>query len=220
MHATVVRDGLWKEAIQADLASITFADAQLGRVLDALDRLKLADKTIVVFWSDHGYLVGQHGLWHKQSLFEESARVPLIVADPRAKGNGKASGRTVELIDLHPTLADLCGLTPPAGLHGASLKPLLADPAAAWDRPAFTQVWRAGFPGHSVRTERWRYTEWDNGKKGVELYDHAADPREWKNLAADPAHARTVEELRGLVRKNWPADSVSNTGGPPKKKQG
>jgi uncharacterized sulfatase len=209
-----------REALRAYYAAISFVDAQVGKLLDALDRLKLADRTIVVFWSDHGYLVGQHGLWHKQSLFEESARVPMIVYDPRAKGNGKPSGRTVELLDLYPTLADLCGLTPPAGLHGASLRPLLDDPAAKWDKPAFTQVWRGSFPGHSVRTERWRYTEWDNGKKGVELYDHEADPHEWKNVAEDPKFAKTVEEMKALVRKNWPADSFSNTGGPPKKKKG
>jgi iduronate 2-sulfatase len=207
-----------REALQAYHATISFVDAQLGRLLDALDRLGLADKTVVVFWSDHGYLVGQHGLWKKQSLFEESARVPLIVYDPRAKGNGKACGRTVELVDLYPTLADLCGLTPPAGLQGASLQPLLTAPGAAWDRPAFTQVWRGGFPGHSVRTERWRYTEWDNGTKGAELYDHQADPHEWKNLAAAPEYADMVKELRVQIRRNWPADSFSNTGGPPRKK--
>lgn len=206
-----------REALRAYYATITFTDAQVGKVLDALDRLKLADKTVVVFWSDHGYLVGQHGLWMKQSLFEESARVPLLVYDPRAKGNGQACGRTVELIDLYPTLTQLCGLTPPPGLHGASLKPLLDEPSAKWDRPAYTQVWRGTFPGHSVRTERWRYTEWDNGKKGVELYDHEADPHEWTNLAADPKHATTVEEMKVLVRKIWPAKSFSNTGGPPKK---
>src|SRR5688572_22746572 len=137
-----------REALRGYHAAISFTDAQVGRVLDALERLKLADKTVVVFWSDHGYLVGQHGLWKKQSLFEESARVPLVVYDPRAKGNGKACGRTVELVDLYPTLADLCGLTPPGGLHGASLKPLLDDPAGKWDRPAFTQVWRGTYPGH------------------------------------------------------------------------
>lgn len=208
-----------REALRAYYATITFTDAQVGRVIDALERLKLADKTIVVFWSDHGYLVGQHGLWMKQSLFEESARVPMIVYDPRAKGNGKPCGRTVELIDLHPTLADLCGLTPPKDLHGASLKPLLADPKAKWDRPAFTQVWRGSFPGHSVRTERWRYTEWDNGKKGAELYDHDADPHEWKNLAEEAKHAETVKQMRALVVANWPAESFSNKGGPPKKKK-
>ncbi len=208
-----------REALRAYHATISFVDSQVGRVLDALEKLKLADKTVVVFWSDHGYLVGQHGLWKKQSLFEESARVPMVVYDPRAKGNGKACARTVELVDLYPTLADLCGVKPPVGLEGTSLKPLLDDPGVKWDRPAFTQVWRGGFPGQSVRTERWRYTEWDGGKKGAEMYDHDSDPHEWNNLAADPKYADAVKEMRALVRKNWPADSFSNTGGPPAKKK-
>lgn len=206
-----------REAKRAYYATISFTDAQVGKLLDALDRLKLAEKTIIVFWSDHGYLLGEHGLWMKQSLFEQSARVPLVIAAPGIKGTGKASARTVELLDLYPTLADLAGLPMPKGLHGASLKPLLDAPDAEWKRAAHTQVWRAGFPGHSVRTERWRYTEWDSGKKGVELYDHDADPKELKNLAGDVKHADVEKELRALVRKNWPADSYSNTrGGKPK----
>jgi len=207
-----------REALRAYHATITFVDTQVGRLLDALDRLKLAERTVIVFWSDHGYLVGQHGLWMKQSLFEESARVPLLIYDPRAKGNGKPCGRTVELLDVYPTLADLCGLPPTADLQGASLRPLLDNPAARWGRPAYTQVWRNGFPGHSVRTERWRYTEWANGQRGVELYDHSTDPHEWKNLASDPKHAQIVKELQALVRANWPADSYSNTRKPDKKK--
>jgi uncharacterized sulfatase len=206
-----------REAKRAYYATITFVDAQVGRLLDALDRLKLADRTVVVFWSDHGYHLGEHGLWMKQSLFEESARVPLLIAAPSQKARGRASQRTVELLDLYPTLADLAGLKPPPGLHGASLKPLLDAPEAEWKRPAFTQVWRGTFPGHSVRTERWRYTEWDNGRQGAELYDHAADPREQTNLANDPKHASAVKELRELVRKNWPADSYSNSEAPRKK---
>jgi uncharacterized sulfatase len=165
----------------------------------------------VVFWSDHGYHVGEHGLWMKQSLFEESARVPLIIAAPGAKGRGKGCPRTVELLDLYPTLADLAGLPAPKGLQGASLRPLLDNPEAKWDRPAFTQVWRGGFPGHSVRTQRWRYTEWANGRRGVELYDHDADPRELTNLADEAKYDGVIKELRRLVRKNWPADSYSNT---------
>ena len=211
-------DDKLNEAKRAYYATITFTDAQVGKVLDALDRLKLADNTVVVFWSDHGYLLGEHGLWMKQSLFEQSARVPMIVAAPGRKGNGQASPRTVEFIDIYPTLAALAGLTPPADLHGASLVPLLDNPRAKWDRPAFTQVWRGTYPGHSVRTERWRYTEWDNGKKGAELYDHDADPREMTNLAADPKFASVRAELQSKVRANWPADSFSNAGGPKTKK--
>ncbi len=206
-----------RECKQAYYAAISFVDAQIGRLLDAVDRLKLWDTTVVVFWSDHGYHLGEHGLWMKQSLFEESARVPMIIVAPGAKSKDKACPRTVEFVDVYPTLADLCGLTPPKNLAGASLRPLLDDPVKAWDRPAFTQVQRAGFPGCSVRTERWRYTEWDDGQKGVQLYDHDRDPRELTNLADDPAHAKTVEELKALVKKNWP---VRVTGGeaPPKKK--
>lgn len=207
-----------REAKRAYYATISFVDAQVGKLLDALDRLKLTDKTVVVFWSDHGYLVGEHGLWMKQSLFEESARVPFIVATPGMKAAGKASPRTVELIDIYPTLADLVGLQAPKDLHGASLNPLLDDAGAEWKRPAFTQVWRGTFPGHSVRTPRWRYTEWDNGKQGVELYDHEADPHEYANLANDPKRTKEVEELKALLRKNWPADSYSNTGAAKKKK--
>ncbi len=193
-----------RRAKQAYYAAISFVDAQIGRVLTALDRLGLSDSTIIVFWSDHGYHLGEHGLWKKLSCFEESARVPLIIAAPGFKGAGQASPRPVELIDLYPTLADLAGLPPPANLPGASLRPLLDRPDAPWTRAAYTQVQRGEWPGHSVRTGRWRYTEWDGGRRGVELYDHASDPREFTNLAADPRHAATVAELKALVRSNWP----------------
>jgi uncharacterized sulfatase len=176
-------------------------DAQVGRLLDALDRLKLAERTIVVLWGDHGYLLGEHGQWMKQSLFEESARVPLLIAAPGAKGNGKACPRIVETVDIYPTLTDLAGVSAPADLAGVSLRPLLDDPTKAWDRPAYTQVQRNGFPGRSVRTERWRYTEWDHGRRGRELYDHQSDPREFKNLADDPQFAQVVREMHGLIAK-------------------
>jgi iduronate 2-sulfatase len=204
-------DAQRRQALQAYYASVTFMDAQLGKVLDTLERLKLADKTIVVFFSDHGYHLGEHGLWQKMSLFENSARVPLVIYDPRAKGNGKACGRTVELVDLHATLAELCGLPAPK-TDGASLRPLLDDPAAKWDRPAITQVSRGTptttgeqtgknpwFMGYSVRDERFRYTEWDGGKRGVQLYDYQADPGETKNLAEDPAHASTVTRMKAII---------------------
>jgi len=158
----------------------------------------------VVFWGDNGYHLGDLGLWKKQSVFENSARVPLIISTPWQKARGKASMRTVELLDIYPTLTDLCGLTPPANLAGKSLSPLLNDPAAGWSKPAFSQVWRSGFGGYSVRTERWRYTQWDiDGSKGEELHDYVSDPGELRNLAGDPAHAATVEELRSMIRKNW-----------------
>jgi uncharacterized sulfatase len=204
-------DELRQKALQAYYASTTFMDAQVGVVLDALEQLKLADKTIVVFISDHGYHLGEHGLWQKMSLFENSARVPLVIYDPRSKGNGKTSTRTVELVDLHATLAELAGLPAPK-TDGTSLKPLLDDPSAKWDKPAFTQVSRGTptvtgatvgknpwFMGRSVRNERYRYTEWDGGKKGVQLFDYEKDPGELKNLAEDAAYADVVKQMKALL---------------------
>jgi len=167
-----------------------------------------------VFWSDHGYLLGQHGQWMKMSLFEESARVPMIIAAPKAKAKGKGCGRTVELLDIYPTLADLAGLTAPSNLHGKSLRPLLDNPKAKWTKPALTQVTRARgrqnqIMGYSVRTERWRYIEWDEGRKGAELYDHQKDAREHTNLADDPKHARTVAEMKQLLRQGTMAAAAS-----------
>jgi len=191
-----------RRSIQAYYATISFMDAQVGRVLDALDRLGLAENTIVVFWSDHGYHLGQHGQWMKQSLFEGSARSPLIITAPGQRA-GQATSRIVEFLDIYPTLADLAGLPAPRHLEGRSLRPLMRSPRAAWPHAAYTQVRRGSgegaFTGRSVRTDRWRYTEWDDGKKGVELYDHAKDPGEITNLATDPAHAKTVAELKRLL---------------------
>ena len=194
---------LQRAAVQAYSAATTFMDAQVGRLLDALDRLKLADRTVVVLTSDHGFHLGEHGLWQKNGLFEESARVPLIIRAPGARGNGRACRRTVELVDLYPTLAEWCGLPAPANLAGQSLRPLLHDPEAAWSKPAFTQVSRSPtVMGWSIRTERWRYTEWDGGKQGTELYDHTRDAQEYNNLADDPRQAATVDELRRLLREH------------------
>jgi uncharacterized sulfatase len=197
----VSEDGL-RRSIQAYYASISFLDAQAGRILDALERLRLVDNTIVVFVSDHGYHLGELGQWMKMSLFERSARNPLVIAGPGiARG---ASTRTVELLDLYPTLGDLAKLPLPAGLEGRSLTPLLKNPKAAWNRPAFTQVTRggqAGFMGYAVRTEKWRYIEWDEGKRGQQLYDEVDDPDELRNLAEDPKHAKIVAEMRQLLRR-------------------
>ena len=194
---------------RAYFASISFVDAQVGKVLDALDRLGLADKTIVVFWGDHGWCLGEHGQWQKTLLFDESARVPLIIATPDRKRGG-VSPRTVELLDIYPTLADLCGLEAPKTVEGKSLRPLLKNPKAKWTKPALTQQTRKEddrqIMGYSVRTERWRYTEWDGGKAGAELYDHDNDPHEWRNLANDPKSAKTVAELKKLLPKTAPGN--------------
>jgi arylsulfatase A-like enzyme len=206
-----VTDAQARESIRAYYAAISFMDAQVGRLLAALDRLSLREKTLIVFWSDNGYHLGEHGLWKKQSTFEESARVPLLFAGPGVTAAGQSCRRPVEFVDIYPTVADLCGLTAPTNLAGVSLRPLLANPEAPWDRPAYTQVDRGGVPGHSVRTERWRYVEWDNGRQGGQLYDHTQDPQEQHNLAADPRHADVVREMQTLIRKRWPANAYSNT---------
>ena len=194
-------DELRRQAIRAYWASISFMDAQVGRVLDALDRLGLADRTIVVFTSDHGYHLADHGLWQKQSLFERSARVPLIISAPGKAGNGRRTLALAELVDLYPTLADIVGLAAPTYLGGTSLAPVLADPARTVKDAAFTQVRRGELNGYSVRTDRWRYTSWDEGRQGEQLYDMVADPGEATNLASDPKWATTVAELRQRLRQ-------------------
>ncbi len=186
---------------RAYYASMSLMDAQVGRVLAAVDRLNLGNNTIVVFISDHGWCLGEHGQWQKMLLFEESAKVPMIIYDPSGKNHGQVCSPLVELVDLYPTLADLCGLPPSVGAEGVSLRPLLNDPKAEWDHPAFTQVERKGreMMGRSVRTEHWRYTEWDYGNARTELYDEQADPKEYDNLAHDPAYADTVKSLKQLL---------------------
>ncbi len=197
-----------RAAIRAYRACVSYMDAQAGVVLDALKRLGLEENTIVIFAGDHGWHLGEHGLWHKRSLFEESARVPFIVAAPGMKGMGRSSRGLVELLDVYPTLCDLAGLPAPGILEGRSLRPLLEDPGAVLHEAVFTQARRgpnAEFWGRTIRTARWRCTEWDEGRSGIELYDHDADPHEYTNLAADPAHAATLKQLRATL-----ADKVGN----------
>jgi uncharacterized sulfatase len=197
-----------REFLRAYYAATTFVDAQVGKLLDEMDRQKLWDNTAVVLWGDHGWHLGEHGLWQKMSLFEESARVPLIFWAPGMKAAGKPCRRLAEFVDVYPTLSDVCGLGIPEGLQGVSLKKYFDDPTLSGKQAAFTQVQRGGgkkgappFMGRSIRTERWRYTEWDGGKRGRQLYDHDADPHERTNLANDPKYAETVKTLKALLPK-------------------
>ena len=187
---------------QAYFATLSFVDAQVGRLLDALEENQLMDNTVIVFWSDHGYFLGEKGLWYKHKAFERSARMPLIIAAP-GLSQGTHTTKPVELLDVYPTLADLCGLEPPANLEGQSLRPLLTDPTGKdWKKPAVTQIWhnRKAW-GYSMRTDRYRFTEWLEGRAGRELYDHSNDPNEITNLANDPQHAQRVAELSSQLAK-------------------
>lgn len=185
-----------RQAIAAYYACISFMDEQLGRLLDSLTRLGLSDNTVIVLWGDHGWHLGEKGMWAKGTLFDVSARAPLVIVDPRKKTAGQGCPRTVEFLDIYPTLVELCGLAMPPGLEGKTLVPLLENPTAPWNKPAYTLVAREDWLGRSVRTERWCYTEWDYGRRGVELYDLRADPRESKNLATDPKLGPVITELK------------------------
>ncbi len=188
-----------REFKRAYLAGVSFMDAQLGKVLDALEHNKLWDNTIIVFVGDHGYHLGERDWWNKNTLFELSARAPMMIHAPGAKGNGKSAAALVEFVDVYPTLIELAGLSAPHKLAGTSLKPLLRNPNGKGREAAYTVVTRGKTMGRSVRTDRWRYTEWDGGERGVELYDHHNDTGEYHNLARDPKHATTVAQLKKLL---------------------
>lgn len=185
-------DDLARQAIQAYYASISFADAQLGRILAALQEHGLQENTIVVFTSDHGYHMGEHGHYQKTTLFENAARVPLIIAVPGMAAVGQNSTCPVEMIDFYPTLAELAGIPAPDNLSGVSLVPILDNPDAQPRKDALTQLGN----GYSLRTPRYRYTEWGGGGTlGIELYDHESDPGEMNNLAGNPEFETLQEEL-------------------------
>jgi arylsulfatase A-like enzyme len=193
-HAAILESGRWKEAVQGYLAAIAYCDAQVGRLLDAYDASPHRDDTVIVFWGDHGWHLGEKEHWRKFALWEEAARMPYVWVAPGVTKPGGVCGRTVDLMSVYPTLCSLCGVETPRHVEGANLKPLLLDPTAAWDRPAVTTFHK---DNHSVRTERWRYIHYAGG--GEELYDHDADPYEWTNLAADPRYAELKKELRGKL---------------------
>lgn len=185
-------DNLSRQAIQAYYASITFADAQLGKILATLKQTGLDENTIVVFTSDHGYHMGEHGHWQKTTLFENAARVPLIISGPGITAKGQTALSPAEMVDFYPTLAELCELNSPASASGVSQVPTLKDAATASRESALTQYAN----GYSLRTPRYRYTEWgDKGKQGVELYDHETDTVEMKNIGDDPATEQIRKKL-------------------------
>jgi arylsulfatase A-like enzyme len=194
----VIKHKQWRKAVQGYLASITFVDACVGRVMAALDSSPYRDKTVVVLWSDHGWHLGEKLHWRKFALWEEATHNVLMVVAPGTTRAGGHCDAPVSLLDIYPTLIDLCGLAPRKELEGASLLPLLKDTKAPWDRPALTTH---GRNDHSLRFRRWRYTRYRDG--GEELYDHTKDPLEWTNLASDPRYAETKKELaRWLPKKN------------------
>jgi len=179
-HKAVTESGEWRDAVQAYLATITFVDDQVGRLIEALDRSPRAKNTVVVLWGDHGWHLGEKHHWRKFTLWEEATRAPLIfVASGVAKPGGLCA-RPVDFMGIYPTLSDLCGIPIPDHVQGVSLRPLLEDLNASWDRMALTTHGRGE---HGVRCDRWRYIRYHDGTE--ELYDHANDPMEWKNLAGD-----------------------------------
>ena len=196
-HGTMLKTGNWKYAVQAYLASITFADTQIGRVLDALESSAYNDNTIVVLWGDHGWHLGEKEHWRKFALWEEATRVPFFMSVPGVTPPGSRCDRTVDLMCIYPTLCDLCEIPITDQLESKSIKGLLKDPAMEWAQPAVTTH---GRKNHAVRNERFRYIRYANG--GDELYDHDADPGEFNNLASDPAYKETIDELVKSLPKN------------------
>ncbi len=194
-----------RHLIHGYYACTSFTDALVGRLVAELDRLGLRDSTVVILWGDHGWNLGEHGLWCKHSNFETSVHSPLIVRAPGMQGNGHASDALVEFVDIYPSLSELCGLPLPGHLEGTSFVPLLQEPDKAWKEAAFSQYPRGRIMGYSMRTGRYRYTEWINGEtKAVqarELYDHLSDPGENVSLALDPAYEGLMADLSSRLRK-------------------
>jgi arylsulfatase A-like enzyme len=203
-HKKVLEHNQWKNAVQAYLAAISFADAQVGRVLEALRRSAYAKNTAVVLWSDHGWHLGQKLHWRKFALWEEATHNVFMIKAPGITRPGGRCNRTVSLMDTYPTLLDICGLPAKPSLEGVSLLPLLKNPTAAWDRPAVSTYLRGN---HSVRSERWRYIRYNDGTE--ELYDHSKDPLEWTNLAGKHEfNAVKKEHARWLPTSDAPDSPV------------
>ncbi|MBM83316.1 MAG: iduronate-2-sulfatase [Planctomycetaceae bacterium] len=197
-------------------ACVSYVDALVGRLLDEVRKLKLEDNTVIVLWGDHGFHLGEQGLWTKANNYELSTRVPLIVSAP-GQSHGVKTDALVEFVDVYPTLADICGLDAPKGVEGISLTPLFDQPNQSWKRAVFSQYPRSfqsnrhrshgDIMGYAVRTQRFRYVEWREWKSKMvvarELYDHDSDPHETRNVAADPQRASTTQKLAGILADGW-----------------
>jgi arylsulfatase A-like enzyme len=204
-HKSIVDSGRWKDAVQGYLAACTFADVQVGRLLDALEKSPHRDSTIIVLWGDHGWHLGEKRHWRKFTLWEEATRAPLVWVAPGVTRPGGVCRRTVDFMSIYPTLTDLCGLSTPKHVEGPSLRPLLSNPEAAWDRPALTTHGRGN---HGVRSEKWRYIRYADGSE--ELYDHDKDPMEWTNLAGKKEYDKVKAELaKHLPRVDAPTPAAA-----------
>jgi arylsulfatase A-like enzyme len=192
--------------LRAYYAGVSFMDAQVGRLLDTLDRLQLWERTLVIFAGDNGYHHNERGWWNKDTLFERSCRVPFIVAAPGAKAGAVSQG-LVELADVYPTVADYCDVPAPHPLAGRSLRPQLEDPSRPGKEAAFTLVTRGpNRYGQTVRTDRWRYTRWSDGT--TELYDEVNDREETRNLATDTRHSTILQAMEKRLDEIGPFREV------------
>jgi len=203
-----VSDDLARQIKHGYYAALSYMDAQMGRVLDELERLGLKENTIVVLWGDHGWKLGEHGSWCKHSNVENDTHAPLLISVPGMKTAGKKSSGLVEFVDIYPTLAELCGLPLPGHLEGKSFAPLIENPDQAWKTAAFSQYPRPGLMGYSMRTDRYRLTRWMDRKdpgvvKAVELYDQEKDPQENVNVAGNPELAEILKELTAQAEAGW-----------------
>jgi len=210
-HAAMVQSGRWKEAVQAYLATIAYTDMNIGRLLDALEKSPHRDNTIVVFWGDHGWHLGEKSHWRKFALWEEATRAPLIWVVPGVTKPGVICDRPVDFMSIYPTLTALCGIATPSHVEGSNIRPLLADARANWTTPA---VMTYRFNNHSARTNEWRYIRYENGDE--ELYDERKDPNEYVNLANQPEFAGRKAELAKFL----PTTNVPDPGSGPARKSG
>jgi arylsulfatase A-like enzyme len=206
-HEPMLKSGRWKEAIQGYLAAIAYTDMNLGRLLDAFEKSEYKDNTIICLWGDHGWHLGEKHHWRKFTLWEEATRAPLIWRVPGMTPANTICSRTVDFMTIYPTLTDLCGIPTPKHVEGESIRALLANPNAAWDKPGLTTY---RYKNHTVRTEGWRYIRYENGDE--ELYNEKADENEWTNLAGKPEFAAKKAELAKLLPTKDHADIGGRAG--------